>query len=257
LLKLVQCEFLKLKRKRLVKAACATAFILPVANALLLSYRDFADIMSVVREESGFLILIPLLVITAAHLFFEEHDNDTLKNIICIPVSKSRLAAAKISALFIFSVLYELAGFLIGFLIAVFQGVPLTGFRLEFLLTLATGAFITVAALPCVILVVWCNRSYIICVIIAFFYTLLNYALHFSDAVMMQPVGLNITTFLPVPIIFRWLYQYKVPSGKVMAEFYARLSPYFMSVPMCFAVMTAETLVCTALIINVYNRQEN
>lgn len=63
--------------------------------------------MSSVREESGFLLLIPILVIIAANLFFEEHDNDTLKNLICVPVSKSHLVIAKVTVLFLFSVAYE------------------------------------------------------------------------------------------------------------------------------------------------------
>lgn len=257
MLKLVKCEFWKLKRKGLFKAAIATAFIFPAFNSMLLSDGGFSDIITGVREESGFLLLIPLLIVMAAYLFFEEHDNDTLKNLACIPVSKGQLAIAKLFVLLIFSVIYELFGFLIGMLFAIFQGIPLAGFGLQLLLTLGTGALLTAAALPCVILVVWFNKSYIISVIIAFFYMLLNYALHFSDAIMMQPIGFNITTFLPVPIIFRWLYQYKVPEGRIMTEFYERLSPYFVSAPLCFIIMIAEAIICTVLIIKVYQHQEN
>lgn len=257
MLKLLKCEFWKLKRKGLLKAATATAFIFPALDSALMSEGGFSDIISGVREESGFILLIPLLVVMAAHLFFEEHDSDTLKNLACIPVSKNQLATAKIGVLLIFSVFYELCGFIFGMLLAVFKGVPLTDLASELLFTLGTGVFLTAAALPCVILVVWFNKSYIISVIIAFFYMLLNYALHLSDAVMMKPIGFNIATFLPVPVIFRWLYQYKMPEGRIQTEFFERLQPYFVPLPACCLIMAAEAVLCTALIIKVYRHQEN
>ena len=52
---------------------------MPVLYSLLLSDSSFDDLMSVIREENGFLLLIPLTVVLAANLFFEEHDYDTLK----------------------------------------------------------------------------------------------------------------------------------------------------------------------------------
>lgn len=256
MLKLVKCEFWKLKRKGLFKIALFTTVLFPVFNSMLLSGGDLADVMSGVREESGFLLLIPLLVIIAANLFFEEHDNDTLKNLICVPVLKSRLVVAKVIVLFLFSVVYELAGFCIGVLLAVTQGISLNGWALQLFLTFCTGILLWAAALPCIILVVWCNKSYIISVIIAFFYTLLGYALHLSDAIMMKPLGINISTFIPVPMIFRWLYQFKVPEGKIMTDFYNRFSPYFVPTPIIFGILAAEAAVCIALVARVYQKQE-
>lgn len=256
MLKLVKCEFWKLKRKGLFKIALFTSVLFPVFYAMLLSDGDFADFASVAREESGFLLLIPILVMIAANLFFEEHDNDTLKNLVCVPVLKSRLVMAKVIVLVLFSVVYELAGFCISVLLAITQGISLNGLGLQLFLTLCTGILLWAAALPCIILVVWCNKSYIISVIIAFFYTLLGYALHLSDAIMMKPLGLNISTFIPVPIIFRWLYQFKVPEGKIMTDFYNRLSPYFVSTPVIFAVLIAEAIVCIILVTRVYQKQE-
>ena len=212
--------------------------------------------MSGVREESGFLLLIPVLVIMAASLFFEEHDNDTLKNLLCIPVSKRRLVMAKVFLLFLFSVVYELAGFAISISLALSQGIAINGWSLELFLTFCTGILLWAAALPCIILVIWCNKSYIISVIIAFFYTLLGYALHLSDTIMMKPLGPNFTTFIPVPMIFRWLYQFKVPQGKIMTDFYNRLSPYFVSTPIIFMILFAEAVVCVFIVIRIYQKQE-
>lgn len=256
MLKLIQCEFWKLKRKGLFKAALFTTVLFPVFNIMLLSDGDLADVMSSVREESGFLLLIPILVIMAANLFFEEHDYDTLKNLMCIPVSKSRLVVAKVFVLFLFSVIYELAGFVISILIAVAQDIALKGWTLQLFLTFGTGILLWAAALPCIILVVWFNKSYIISVIIAFFYTLLGFALHLSDAIVMKPLGINISTFIPVPLIFRWLYQFKEPEGKIMTDFYNRFSPYFVSTPVVFIILIAEAVICITFVVRIYQKQE-
>ena len=256
MLKLTYCEFLKLRRKGAYKLALFTSVLFPLFNAALLSDGNLEDIMSGVREESGFLLLIPVLVIMAASLFFEEHDNDTLKNLLCIPVSKRRLVMAKVFLLFLFSVVYELAGFAISISLALSQGIAINGWSLELFLTFCTGILLWAAALPCIILVIWCNKSYIISVIIAFFYTLLGYALHLSDTIMMKPLGPNFTTFIPVPMIFRWLYQFKVPQGKILTDFYNRLSPYFVSTPIIFMILFAEAAVCVFIVIRIYQKQE-
>ena len=67
--------------------------------------------------------------------------------------------------------------------------------------------------------------------IIAFAYVTLNYILRINDSFLMVPAGLNLPTFLPVPMIFRWLYQFHSIEnvGEVLAEFYERFQPYFIS----------------------------
>ncbi len=257
MLDLLLCECLKLKRKRLFKTAAFTSVIFPILFASFTSSDDFDDMVTIVREFSGFLLLIPLLVILAANLFFGEHDNNTLKNLVCIPVSKSSLVLVKVFVLFLFSITYELIGFIITVLLAVFQKVPfLTDWGMQLILTLGTGALLWAAVLPCMILVIWSNKSYIISVIISFFYTVLNYLFTLSDAVMMQPLGLHTGTLMPVPMIFRWLYQYHVPQGELMTSFYRRFSPYFASPLICFGVLGAEAALCILLICRIYQRQE-
>lgn len=134
--------------------------------------------------------------------------------------------------------------------------IPLTGFLLEFVLTMATGILLWAAALPCIVLVIWFNKSYILSVIIVFFYTLLNYILHFSDAVLMQPFGFNLGTLMPIPVIFRWLYQYYTPIGQIQTDFYMRFKPYFLTTSTCFLILLMEAVVCIFLMIRIYQRKE-
>ncbi|TEB04866.1 ABC-2 family transporter protein [Pelotomaculum schinkii] len=256
---LLLCEFKKFKRKKNFFLALLAAFVFPVLGSALVAGRpsaDFAGMISFAREESNFLLLMPLLIILAANLFFSEHYNDTLKNLLCIPVSKNRLVFVKLLVLLIFSVVFQIVGFAISTGMTVLYHIPLTDFSLQFVLTAATGILIWAAALPCIVLVIWFNKSYILSVIIVFFYTLLNYAMHFSDAILMQPLGFNAGTLMPIPMIFRWLYQFNIPVGEIQTAFYNRFSPYFASTSACFVVLLIEAAVCALLMICIYRRRE-
>lgn len=253
---LLLSEFKKFKRKKLFYFGILAAFIFPLFNAVLLSDSTFASVQSGVREDNAFLLLMPLLIILAANLFFVEQDNDTLKNLLCIPVPKNQLVLVKLLVLLIFSVAFQLMGFAVSTVIAVSQTIPLTDFAFQLTLTASSGVLMWAAALPCIVLVVWFNKSYILSVIIVFFYTLLNYVMHFSDAIMMQPFGINAGTLMPVPMIFRWLYQFYTPTGEIQTEFYNRFSQYFVPASVCFGVLLLEAAVCIYLMIRIYRRRE-
>ena len=111
LLKLIRCEFWKIKRKKLFHIAFLTTFIIPVFYSMIIKDANLDNLMSVVQEENGFLVLIPLSIILAASLFFEEQDHDTLKNLLCVPVTRGRLSLAKLFVVLVFDIAYELAGF--------------------------------------------------------------------------------------------------------------------------------------------------
>ena len=110
-------------------------------------------------------------------------------------------------------------------------------------------------ALPCVLLVVLLNRSYIISVIITFFYTAVNYIFGTNDYFIMQPFGFNPGTLLPGPLTFRWFFQYLDTSGAQMTELMERISPYFVTTPQAFLVVVLESAVFLTLIALVYKRQ--
>lgn len=253
---LLWCEFVKLKRQKRIYLASLTAFLFPVLFSMVGDIDDLESMTTVIREFSGFLLLIPLLAILAAGFFFHEQDHDTLKNLLCIPVSRSRLAIAKLLLLLLFSIAYQATGFLITLLIAILHGVSTQGWVLQLILTLGTGVLLWAAALPCVLLIVWMNKSYLISMIITFFYTIINYVMSISDFIVMQPLGLAPGTLMPVPLIFRWLYQYHIMTGPVGTAFYQRFSPYFAPVTVCFGVLGTEALIFILLLCRIYQRQE-
>ncbi len=110
MLKLLRCEFAKLKRKPLFFAAAAISALIPLGCALFLpEMQEFSSgaeavdrLMSTLFQLSAYLLLMPAVVVLASNLLFEEQDNDTLKNLMTVPVSKPALVLAKMTLLFLF-----------------------------------------------------------------------------------------------------------------------------------------------------------
>lgn len=88
LLKLLRCEFAKLKRKPLFFAAAAISALIPLGCALFLpEMQEFSSgaeavdrLMSTLFQLSAYLLLMPAVVVLASNLLFEEQDNDIVLN---------------------------------------------------------------------------------------------------------------------------------------------------------------------------------
>ena len=121
MLRLLRSEFAKLKRKPLFFAASAASALIPLGCALFLpEMQDFSSgaeavdrLMSTLFQMSAYLLLMPALVVLASNLLFEEQDNDTLKNLMTVPVSKPALALAKMILLFLFAIAFMVVGSLV------------------------------------------------------------------------------------------------------------------------------------------------
>ena len=265
MLKLLRCEFAKLKRKPLFFAAAAISALIPLGCALFLpEMQEFSSgaeavdrLMSTLFQLSAYLLLMPAVVVLASNLLFEEQDNDTLKNLMTVPVSKPALALAKMTLLFLFSVAFMAVGGLVNLAIVLASGLEPVGFWKLFFVGIGQGIMMWAGALPCVLLVVLLNRSYIISVIITFFYTAVNYIFGTNDYFIMQPFGFNAGTLLPGPLTFRWFFQYldTSSSSAQMTELMERISPYFVTTPQAFLVVILESAVFLTLIALVYKRQ--
>ena len=136
MLKLLWCEFAKLRRKPLFFAAAAVSALIPLGCALFLpDFQEFTSgaeavdgMMSTLFKMSAYLLLMPALVVLASNLLFEEQDNDTLKNLMTVPVSKPTLALAKMALLFLFSIAFMAVGGLVILLIVLATGWEPVGF---------------------------------------------------------------------------------------------------------------------------------
>ena len=205
-------------------------------------------VMSSLFQLSAYLLLMPLLVILASNLLFEELDNDTLKNLVTIPINRTKL----------FAVGFMAVGGLVNLAVLLFQGWEPVGFWTLFGVGIEEGLIMWVGALPCILLVVLLNKNYIVSVVITFFYTTANYILSMSDAFLTQPFGLNIGTLFPGPLAFRWTFQFydQSQTSAELADLLERISPYFLNSVQVFGVIIVEAIVFLALIAMVYRRQE-
>ena len=215
-------------------------------------------VMSSLFQLSAYLLLMPLLVILASNLLFEELDNDTLKNLVTVPVNRTKLVLSKMLVLLLFAVGFMAVGGLVNLAVLLFQGWKPVGFWTLFGVGIEEGLIMWVGALPCILLVVLLNKNYIVSVVITFFYTIANYILSMNDMFLTQPFGLNIGTLFPGPLAFRWTFQFydQSQTSAELADLLERVSPYFLNGVQVFGVIIVEAIVFLALIAFVYRRQE-
>ena len=245
MLKLIKCEFYKFKRRSLFVLATLVALVFPVVMTALYwnipTQVNYDNLFSGIVDYGDFLLLLPILVVIATSLFFTETDNDTLKNLTTIAI---------------ISVAYTLLGFFASVLCSKILGIAMENMAQKFVLSIGLGIMLLAAALPCVALVVWFNKSDLISIVITLFYTIINYVIHVTDIGMLTPVGVNIGTILPIPVINRWIYQFYDEGNGAAAEFYNTMRPYFVPTHICVCIIALFLFVSIYAIIKIYNRRE-
>ena len=184
MLKLIKCEFLKLKRKPLVFISLLLSVFMPLAYAFFLADVNtdvdaVNGVMSSLFQLSAYLLLMPLLVILASNLLFEEFDNDTLKNLVTVPVNRTKLVLSKMLVLLLFAVGFMAVGGLVNLAVLLFQGWEPVGFWTLFGVGIEEGLIMWVGALPCILLVVLLNKKlYRVCRDYLFLYDCEFYPFH-------------------------------------------------------------------------------
>ena len=259
MLNLILCECKKFKRRQIFILATLAAFIFPIIITALFWNTpdpDFENLFAGIVDYGDFLLLLPILVIVASSMFFTEQDNGTLKNIEMVPVSRNQIVISKLSVMLILAVVYTVGGYLASAVCAKILGMILTGFLTKLILSIALGIMTYIAALPCILLVVWFNKNDIISVVITLFYTILNHVVHYTDAGMLVPTGFNIGTILPIPLIYRWIYSFFSPGQGASLEFYQKMEPYFVATPICIGILLVIGAVSVIVIFKVYKRRE-
>ncbi len=217
MLKLIICEFTKLKRKKMMLLIMLSAFIFPVPVTVMMTTPQMAG-----RFDSevqifnacfqfimgyGVELLLPCVIgVVAAMLFFMERDNDTFKNLRTIPVTSSQMILAKIVVLFVIGTLFSLfsafAAILCGALISEVNGVAY-----KLLVAWKMGIFITAGTLPLIVLVVFFSKTYIFSVLLCVFYSVLSLTAESSFGVLPKAL----CWLMPIPLTTLW-------SAKDMAQ---------------------------------------
>lgn len=170
---IVQTEISKLKRKKMV----SSIFILTTLLAVLAieracsisrssSYMDsFGDLYTMAFKNLGTVFLPIALGMFATSLFFDEHKNDTLKELLIIPISKGQLYFSKVTTVFLFSLGLCLYTYVLtvagGFIAGGFPDLNMQMILQAFILFMEGGLLVPLAMLPIVFLAVL-GKSYLL-----------------------------------------------------------------------------------------------
>ena len=210
MLKLIRCEFQKLKRKKFILLVFLAAFMFPVPLSYMVTtpsiasrYADKASLFDGLYNmvlEFGVQFLLPCVIgVIAAMLFFMERDNDTFKNLRTIPITSTQMIWAKIIVLFSFGIIFSLTSALItilcGGLIAEVNNIA---YRLFFALEM--GIFITAGTLPLIVLVVFFSKNYIFSVLLCVFYSVLSMTAESSFGALPKVM----CWLMPIPLTTLW-----------------------------------------------------
>ncbi len=253
LLDLIICESSKIKRQKFILFCMLAACLFPIPLTVLVAKDSlhFESLFKLVVTFGDFLLLPCVLSVVASILFFIERDSDMLKNLMTVPVPKTKLVAAKLTMLLIVAVLYSIAGLgatiIGGLIVDAVEGIT---FKLG--LSAVLGIMLFVSVLPVIILIVYFNKSYIFSIIIAFIYSVLN----FGIALNMMNFAPNsiLINILPGPVIMRWWSSYW--SG-LTPEYLTMRKPYMLSTPVCAGILFLIAAISMLLISISFKKQED
>lgn len=213
MLKLVWCEFVKLKRRKFILLVLLSSFLFPVPITFLMAtprilerYPDKADLFDGLFNMImgyGVIFLLPCVIgVLAALLFFMERDNETFKNLRTIPVTSTQMIAAKIITLFIFGIVFCLGSMLATIACGSFsmEIMEIYGLGYKLLNALALGVFITAGTLPLIVLVVFFSRTYIFSVLLCVFYTVISLTIE----TLFETLPKWICWLMPIPLTTLW-----------------------------------------------------
>lgn len=254
MLKLILCEFQKLKRRRFIALSMGIAFLFPVPMLFLAIRQNlsFAVLFRMVFIFGEILFLPCVLGVLSTMIFLPETENDVLKNILTIPVSKTRIFVSKCITLMILSIIYCLAELSISLVASCFAGevMQVTSF---IWFSILSGIFMFSASLPVIVFVAAFGKNIVISNIVSFIYGVICFALVFlcmgygGEALLKTKI-----TVLPVITVFKWYLGY-FPVGADLQNVYM---PYAISTAGIMIYMVVFSLVMLSLGTIIYRKKE-
>lgn len=211
MLKLIRCEFWKLRRKKFVLLVVLSAFLFPIPLTLMMTtpqilarYDSKAEVFDGLFSFTmgyGAELLLPCVIgVVAAMLFFMERDHETFKSLRTIPVTSTQMVLAKIIVLFLFSILFSLVSTVV---LTVCGGIVLggvNGLGYKLLMAVEMGIFMTAGTLPLVVLVVFFSKTYIFSILLCVFYSVLSLTVE----CMFTDMPRFLCWAMPIPLITLW-----------------------------------------------------
>lgn len=210
MLKLIKCEFMKLKRKKFMLLVALSALLFPIPITVLMTMPQeiarydskmeaFDGLFNMVLGNGVQLLLPCVLGIIAAILFFMERDNDTFKNLRTIPVTSTQMVLAKIVVLFICAIVFSVVSFIVTTVLGSFT-TEVNGLAYKLIMAVELGIFVAAGTLPLIVCVVFFSRTYIFSVLLCLFYTVF--------CLMVECVFTAVPKFvawaIPIPLTTLW-----------------------------------------------------
>ena len=201
---LLWAEFQKLRRQSIVLVAVFATILVAVTvliggksgGAGLRYTKDAGFYMTTTQVWATLFVLPAVVALMGSYMICREEQDDTIKSLRLIPVSESKLTAAKMIVTFIFSILIYLLLFVITLLtetVMRFAALSL-GMVLEFLkMYLLEGAGVFLAVSPIIAIVPYWKKSYWLALLLAEVY---------SFAGLFMSMSNTLRTFYPITAIF-------------------------------------------------------
>lgn len=178
MVRIIKTEFYKLKRYHILWAGVAL-MLLSVLLTLFTSMAndgsvwDFAYLTEQVIKNNMSMIFPMCISLIAGYMISREQTDDTLKNILTVPVSFKRLLTGKLMVCGVLSIVFGLIRSLFTIIAELIVGFP--GFHFSLILKAvlqitAVNFFLYLAVLPIIIITSRKSGSFLIGVIVAFVY---------------------------------------------------------------------------------------
>lgn len=178
MIRIIKTEFYKLKRYHILWAGVAL-MLLSVLLTLFTSMAndgsvwDFAYLTEQVIKNNMSMIFPMCISLIAGYMISREQTDDTLKNILTVPVSFKRLLTGKLIVCGVLSIVFGLICSLFTVIAELIVGFP--GFHFSLILQAvlqitAVNLFLYLAVLPIIIITSRKSSSFLIGVIVAFVY---------------------------------------------------------------------------------------
>lgn len=260
MLKLIKCEFLKLKRKKFVLFVVFAALLFPIPCTVLVLKGNVGDLNAFDSlYDMLFCMAVPIMLpcilgIIAAMLFYMERDNSTLKNLTVIPIQSWKIATAKIIVLYFIGLLFACITLLSSMAGGIINNANLGDIGNKIMIAVVTAILYTTGTLPVVIAIVKFNRSYIAANIFTFFYAIFGFSIAFTGLFTSENQIMKVlTSILPAPIIYRWQASRMIKQETVAFEIW---QPYFLKLWIVALTVFILGSISYFIIIKIYQKQE-
>lgn len=253
MLKLIRCEFQKLKRRKFIAMSMGAAFLFPIPVVFLgiRQEQPFYMLFRMVFMFGEMLFLPCVLGILSTMIFLPEKENGVLKNILTIPISKAKIFFAKCVTLVILSIIYCLLELSISIVASGFVGEDLqvTSF---IWFSILSGIFMFAASLPIIVFVAAFGKNFTISNIVSFIYSVVCFALAYiclgqgGETLLKTKIAV-----LPVVIVFKWYLGYFPLESRLL-----KYVPYAISTTGIMIYMVSFSLIMLLLGAIIYEKME-